>query len=130
METITLSSKPEIPQEPLGKQTKLTKTALEIFSRLGFDSTIAHDAPFNLLTSIRQQIVLSYLKKRLERLDARRLEFLAQLADVLNEEPAIIVSDSPKVEAISGIPVIYLDELLSLENPTEFIALIQRRRGA
>jgi predicted transcriptional regulator len=73
---------------------------------------------------------LSYLKKRLERLDENRLEFLAELAEVLKEEPTIIASDTPTVESINGIPVIYLKELLSLENPGEFIALIQHRRGA
>jgi putative transcriptional regulator len=130
LETITTSKQPTMESERRGKQTKLIKTTLEIFSRLGFNSTIAHDAPFNLLTSLHQHIFLSYLKKRLERLDENRLEFLAELADVLKEEPAIIASDTPTVKSINGIPVVYLKELLSLENPSEFITLIQRRRGA
>ena len=130
LETKTTSKQPIMEQERHGKQTKLEKTTLEIFSRLGFNSTIAHDAPFNLLTSRHQHVFLSYLKKRLERLDETRLEFLAELADVLKEEPAIIASDTPTVESINGIPVIYLNELLSLENPSEFIKLIQHRRGA
>ncbi len=130
LKTISTPSKSEITHESLGNQTQLTKTTLEIFSRLGFNSTIANDAPFNLLTSLQHHVVLSYLKQRLERLDENRLEFLAKLADILNEEPAIIASDSLTVEAISGIPCFCLKELLSLENPSEFIALIQSRRGA
>lgn len=94
------------------------------------DATLAHDAPFNLLTNLRQNIVLSYLKQRLERLDEKRLEFLAELADVLKEEHVIIASDPSTVEAISCIPVVYLKDLLSLESSSDFIALIQSRRGA
>jgi len=129
-ETINRPDRAKTTCKPVGKQTRLTKTTLEIFSRLGFNSTIAQDAPFDLLTSLRQHVVLSYLKQRLERLDENRLEFLAKLADVLKEEPVIIASDSPTLEAISGIPVVYLKELLSFENPSEFIALIHSRRGA
>ncbi len=129
-ETITSSSDSQRSEELVTKQTRLTKRTLEILSRLGFNSTIAHDAPFDLLTSLQKHIVLSYLEQRLERLNEDRLEFLAKLAQVLKEEPAIIASDSPTVEAISGIPVIYLKELISLENPSEFIMLIHNRRGA
>ncbi|MFX1509722.1 MAG: helix-turn-helix domain-containing protein [Promethearchaeota archaeon] len=128
--TISSSSSSQQGEELFAKQTRLTKQTLEILSRLGFNSTIAHDAPFDLLTSLRQHVVLSYLEQRLERLDEDRLEFLAELAQVLKEEPAIIASDSPTVEAISGIPVIYLKELISLENPSDFIMLIHSRRGA
>jgi putative transcriptional regulator len=130
MESITISNKVESTAEPHAKQTRLIKTTLKVFSRLGFNSTLARDAPFNLLTSLRQHVVLSYLKQRLEHLDENRLEFLAKLAAVLKEEPAIIASDTASVETIRGIPVVYLKELLSLENPREFIALIQSRRGA
>lgn len=130
-----LDSKPtpsqsEPPDERSSKHTRLIKTTLEIFSRLGFDSTLAHDAPFNLLSNLRQNIVLSYLKRRLDRLDENRLDFLSKLADVLDEEPVIIASDSSTVEMISGIPVVYLRELLSLKDPSEFITLIHSRRGA
>lgn len=128
--TISSSSSSQQSEELLAKQTRLTKQTLEILSRLGFNSTIAHDAPFDLLTSLQQHVVLSYLEQRLERLDEERLEFLAELAQVLKEEPAIIASDSPTVEVISGIPVIYLKELISLENPSDFIMLIHSRRGA
>jgi len=130
LETNTLSAKAKAGIEPPGRQTRLIKTTLEAFSRLGFDSTVAHDAPFNLLSSLHQHVFLSYLKQRLERLDEHRLEFLARLADVLKEEPAIIASDSPVVEVISGVPVLSIKELLSLENPNEFIELIHSRRGA
>jgi putative transcriptional regulator len=128
--SVKVSKTPKSTEEPSSRQTRLTKTTLEVFSRLGFDSTVAHDAPFNLLTSLRQHVLLSYLKQRLERLDENRLEFLARLAEVLKEEPAIIAPDAPTVEVISGIPVIYLKELLSLEDPGEFIELIHSRRGA
>jgi putative transcriptional regulator len=130
LETIASSSSAQYDEELVVKQTRLTKRTLEVLSRLGFNSTIAHDAPFNVLASLHQHVVLNYLEQRLERLDEDRLEFLAKLAQVLKEEPAIIASDSPTVEAISGIPVIYLKELISLENPREFIRLIHSRRGA
>lgn len=52
------------------------------------------------------------------------------LAYVLDEVPAIIASESPTVEAINGIPVGDLKDLLSLENPREFITIIRSRRGA
>jgi putative transcriptional regulator len=130
LQTITVKAKSKVGEKTPSEQTRLIKTTLKIFSRLGFDSTIAHDAPFNLLSSLHQHVFLSYLKQRLERLDENRLEFLARLADVLKEEPAIIASDSPTVEVISGIPVVYIEELLSLKNPNEFIELIHSRRGA
>jgi putative transcriptional regulator len=129
LETGAVTGKPKVEEAP-GEQTHLIKTTLDIFSRLGFDSTIAHDAPFNLLSSLHQHVFLSYLKQRLERFDEKRLEFLARLADVLKEESAIIASDSPTVEVIIGIPVVCIKELLSLENPGEFIELIHSRRGA
>lgn len=116
--------------EIVGKQTHLAKKALEIFSRLGFHSTLTHDTPFDMLTPLSKQVLLSYLKHPLERFDEERLIFLANLADVLDEEPAIITSDRSSVETINGIPVVYLKELLEIENPKEFIALIRNRRGA
>lgn len=117
-------------RENTGKETQLAKMASEVLSRLGFNSTITHDTPFDMLTSLRHQVILSYLKHRLERLDVDRLLFLAELADVLEEEPAIIASENPKEEAIGGIPVVYLKELLEIEDPKEFIELIRSRRGA
>ncbi|MFW9830454.1 MAG: transcriptional regulator [Candidatus Thorarchaeota archaeon] len=110
--------------------TQLARKASEVFFRLGFDSTITHDTPFDMLTALQHQVILSYLKQRLERLDIDRLLFLAELADVLNEEPAIISSEKAKEEAIGGIPVIYLKELLEIKTPKEFIQLIRSRRGA
>ncbi|MFX1319492.1 MAG: transcriptional regulator [Promethearchaeota archaeon] len=130
LESIAVSGKSKIGEKSSGRQTRLIQTTIGIFSRLGFDSTVAHDAPFNLLASLHQHVFLSYLKQRLERLDETRLEFLARLADVLKEEPAIIASDSRTVEVINGIPVVYIKELLSLEDPNEFIELIHSRRGA
>lgn len=116
--------------EGVGKQTQLAKKSLAILSRLGFHSTLTHDAPFDMLTSLHKHVLLSYLKHPLERFDEERLLFLANLADVLDEEPAIIASDRPSVETLNGIPVVYLKELLAIEDPKEFIALIRNRRGA
>ncbi|MFW9986386.1 MAG: transcriptional regulator [Candidatus Odinarchaeota archaeon] len=113
-----------------GKETKLAKTTLEVLSRLGLQSTLTHDSPFDILTSLRQRVLLSYLKQRLEQLNEDRLSFLAKLSEVLNEEPTIIASDDPSVESINGIPVVYIKELLAMEKPREFIALIRSRRGA
>ncbi|GEM_PF-6561058 len=118
------------PNEILGKHTHLAKKALEILSRLGFHSTLTNDTPFDILTPLRRQVLLSYLKHPLERFDEERLTFLANLADVLDEEPAIITSDRSRLESIKGIPVVYLKELLEIEDPKEFIALIRNRRGA
>ena len=116
--------------EIVGKQTQLAKKALEMLSRLGFQSTLTNESPFDMLTSLRKQVLLSYLKHPLERFDEERLIFLAKLADVLDEEPAIITSDRSSVETINGIPVVYLKELLAIEDPKEFITLIRNRRGA
>jgi predicted transcriptional regulator len=55
---------------------------------------------------------------------------LARLADVLDEEPAIITSEKPGIERIDGIPVVYLEELVSIEDPSDFLLLIRHRRGA
>jgi putative transcriptional regulator len=116
--------------EIVGKQSQLAKKVLEMLSRLGFQSTLTNESPFDMLTSLRKQVLLSYLKQPLERFDEERLIFLANLADVLDEEPAIITSDRSSVETINGIPVVYLKELLAIENPKEFITLIRNRRGA
>jgi len=116
--------------EIVGKQTQLAKKALEMLSRLGFQSTLTNESPFDMLTSLRKQVLLSYLKHPLEQFDEKRLIFLANLADVLDEEPAIITSDHSSVETINGIPVVYLKELLAIEDPKEFITLIRNRRGA
>jgi predicted transcriptional regulator len=63
-------------------------------------------------------------------LDRNRLAFLAKLADILDEEPAIIASEKPGIERIEGIPVVYLEELVSIEDPSDFLLLIRHRRGA
>ncbi len=118
------------PGEIFGKHTHLAKKTLEILSRLGFHSTLTNDTPFDMLTPLRKQVLLSYLKPPLERFDEERLTFLSNLAEVLDEEPAIITSDHSSVESINGIPVVYLKELLAIEDPKEFIALIRNRRGA
>jgi putative transcriptional regulator len=111
-------------------QTRLARTALGMFSRLGLSSTLTQDTPFDMLTSLKQQVLLSYLKQRLERFDEERLLFLAKLAEVLDETPAIITSDPPAFDNINGIPVIYLKELLAIKDSKEFMALIHNRRGA
>ncbi len=98
--------------------------------RLGFNSTITQDAPFDMLTSLRHRVFLTCLKQPLQRLDGDRLTFLAKLADVLDEQPAIIASEKPSIERIHGIPVIYLEELVSIEDPKDFVLLIRHRRGA
>ena len=121
----TLESNMETPPE----QSKLAEKALKVFSRLGLYSTITRTTPFDLLTILRKHVVLSYLKQRLERLDEERLSFLVELADVLDQNPAIIASEQSTVESIDGIPVIYLRELLSIHDPNEFISLIRHRRG-
>ncbi len=112
------------------KPNQLAINALQVFLRLGFNATLTHDAPFDILTSLRRHVVLSYLKQRLERFDVDRLQFLAKLANVLNEDPVIITSERSTPETISGVPVVHLKELLSIEDPKEFIALIRNRRGA
>jgi predicted transcriptional regulator len=98
--------------------------------RLGFDSTITQDAPFDMLASLRPRVFLTCLKQPLQQLDRNRLAFLAKLADVLDEEPAIIASEKPGIERIEGIPVVYLEELVSIEDPSDFLLLIRHRRGA
>jgi putative transcriptional regulator len=120
----------EVTYKDPRKETQLAKKTLEVLSRLGFRSTLTHDTPFDMLTSLRKHVLLSYLKQALERFDEERLRFLVKLADVLDEEPAIIASDRPSVETLEGIPVLYLKELLAIEDPEEFIALIRNRRGA
>ena len=117
-------------KETSNVQTHLARKALEMFSRLGLFSTLTAETPFDMLTSLRYHVLLSYLTRRLERLDEKRLRFLAKLAEVLDEEPAIIASHAPAVDNINGIPVIYLKELLAVQNSKEFIALIHNRRGA
>ncbi|MDO8056640.1 MAG: helix-turn-helix domain-containing protein [Candidatus Hermodarchaeota archaeon] len=111
-------------------RTNLARKTLEMFSRLGLFSTLTEETPFDMLTSLRRHVLLSYLTRRLERLDEERLRFLAKLAEVLDEEPAIIASDPPTFDNINGIPVIYLKELLAVQDSKEFIALIHNRRGA
>jgi putative transcriptional regulator len=121
---------PNMINQFTGKETKLAKRALEVMSRLGFRSTITNNTPFDMLTSLRQSVLLSYLKQGLEKLNEERFYFLVKLSEVLNEELTIIASDHPSVESIKGIPVIYLNELLAIEKPKEFITLIRSRRGA
>lgn len=128
LETQSAKDQPTLLQ---GKgETYLAKRTVEVFSRLGCASTITQDTPFDILTSLRHQIVLSYLKHRLDKLNRERLGFLAKLAKVLDEEPTIIASESTNVKTINGIPVISLKELLAVEKPKEFLTLIHSRRGA
>jgi len=112
------------------RRSLLVRRALKMLARLGLNSTITQEAPFDMLATLRHRVVLTCLKQRSEQLDENRLTFLAQLADVLHEHPAIIASDPRGVESIEGIPVVYMKELVSLQNPNELVSLIRRRRGA
>jgi putative transcriptional regulator len=112
------------------KLSRLARKTIGMLLRLGFDSTITQDAPFDMLASLRRRVFLTCLKQPLQRLDENRLVFLARLADVLDEEPAIITSEKPGIERIDGIPVVYLEELVSIEDPSDFLLLIRHRRGA
>jgi len=112
------------------RRSPLVRRTLKMLARLGLNSTITQDAPFDMLTTLRHRVVLSCLKQRTERLDENRLLFLAQLADVLHEHPVIITSAPQGVESIEGVPVVYLNELVSLQNPNELVLLIRRRRGS
>ena len=111
-------------------RTLLAKKALGMFSRLGLSSTLTDETPFDMLTSMQHHVLLSYLKQRLERLDEERLLLLARLAEVLDEKPAIIVSDTPAFNTINGIPVISLKELLAIKDSKDLMVLIHNRRGA
>lgn len=130
LEMVTERSNIDPPRKPIGRVASLATKVLEVLSRLGLNSTITQDTPFDILTSLRQQVVLSCLRQRLEHLEENRLLFLAQLADVLREHPVVITSERISDETIQGIPVISLEELLSIESPKEFVALIRNRRGA
>ncbi|MFX1563483.1 MAG: helix-turn-helix domain-containing protein [Promethearchaeota archaeon] len=111
-------------------RSRLGQKAIKILTQLGLTSTIAQEAPFDIVTSLRRHVVLSCLIKHLSRLDEKRLLFLARLSDVLKEHPAIISSDRPDVETIGGIPIVSLKELVKIKNPKDFVALIKSRRGA
>ncbi|MFX0169191.1 MAG: transcriptional regulator [Candidatus Hodarchaeota archaeon] len=130
LETIATVDSIDIERKTPTKSTHLAKIAVKLFSRLGFSSTLTQETPFDMLTSLQRHVLLSYLKQRLEQFDEERLLFLARLAKVLDEKPAIIASEPPTVETIDGIPVIYLEELLSIKDPKELLMLIHNRRGA
>ena len=130
LRTQTAKNLAVLQKEGRAVQTHLARKTLEMFSRLGLFSTLTEETPFDMLTSLRQHVLLSYLTRRLKRLDEERLRFLAKLAEVLDEEPAIIASDPPTFNNINGVPVIYLKELLAVQDSKEFITLIHNRRGA
>jgi putative transcriptional regulator len=121
-------SKP--PATESGKLSRLARKTRGTLLRLGFNSTITEGAPFNMLASLRHRVFLTCLKEPLEQLDENRLAFLAKLADVLDEQPAIIASEKPSIKSIDGIPVVYLGELVSIQDPSDFLLLIRDRRGA
>lgn len=112
-----------------GKTTRLSQEVDMMFSRLGLDSTITSEAPFDMLTSLHNNVVLSCLRQNVKLIDERRLMFLARLSEVLNEQPAIITSEQPSTKSKDGIPVVSIKELMSIQNPNELISLIQERRG-
>lgn len=130
LQPITVGKLSDLQAEVQNVRTRLAKTALEMFSRLGLFSTLTNETPFDMLTSLKQHVLLSYLKQRLERLDEERLLFLARLAEVLDEKLAVIASDPLAFDTIDGIPVIYLKDLLAIKDSKEFMALIHNRRGA
>jgi putative transcriptional regulator len=110
--------------------SSFSQKAIRILTQLGLNTTIAREAPFDIVTSLRRHVVLSRLIQRLVRLDEKRLLFLARLSDVLNEHPAIISSGSQDIDTIGGIPIVSLKELVKIRNPEDFVALIKSRRGA
>ncbi len=110
------------------KTSWLSQKVEMMFSRLGLDSTITSGAPFDMLTSLHNNVVLSCLKQKIKLIDERRLEFLARLSEVLNEHSAIITSEEPSTKSVEGVPVVSTKELMSIKNPTELIALICGRR--
>lgn len=112
-----------------GKTTRLSQKVDMMFSRLGLDSTTTSQAPFDMLTSLHNNVVLSCLRQSVKLIDERRLMFLARLSEVLNEHPAIITSEQPGTKSKDGIPVVSIKELKSIQNPNELISLIQERRG-
>lgn len=116
--------------DPPKSRSRLAQKAIRILTQIGLNSTIAREAPFDIVTSLRRHVVLSCLMQRLARLNENRLLFLAKLSDVLNEHPAIISSDRPDVETIGGIPIVSLKELVKIQNPKDFVSLIRSRRGA
>lgn len=130
LQPITVGKLTDLHTEAQTVRTRLAKTALEMFSRLGLFTTLTDETPFDMLTSLQNHVLLSYLKQRLERLDEERLHFLARLAEVLDEKLAIIASDPPAFDTINGIPVIYLKDLPAIKDLKEFMALIHNRRGA
>jgi len=121
---------PQSHDVELGKLSRLARKAHGMLLRLGFSSTITQGAPFDMLASLRHRVFLTYLKEPLERLDENRLSFLAKLADVLDEQPAIIASEKPSIKCIDGIPIVYIDELVSIQDSSDFLLLIRDRRGA
>lgn len=117
------------PEKTKGVQSRLVQRTLQVLSKLGINTTLTKETPFDLLAAIRRNVILSCLQRCIEQLDESRLLFLAKLADVLKEHPVIIASDLSEVETIKGIPVIYLRELAEIKNSTELVKLIQQRRG-
>ncbi len=111
------------------KPTRLCQEVDMMFSRLGLDSTMTSDAPFDMLTSLHNNVVLSCLRQSIKLIDKHRLIFLARLSEVLDEHPAIITSEQPSTKSKDGIPVVSIKELMSIQNPSELISLIQERRG-
>ncbi len=117
---------------PISEQEKPTQLSQEVvlmFSRLGLDSTITSVAPFDMVTSIHDNVVLSCLRQNVKLIDEPRLIFLAKLSEVLKEHPAIITSEQLGTKSKDGIPVVSIKELMSIQNPNELISLIQERRG-
>lgn len=112
------------------KLSRLARRTQGLLLRLGFNATITQGAPFDMLASLRHRVFLTCLKQPLEQLDENRLAFLARLADVLNEQSAIFAAEKPGIKSIDGIPVVYLDELVSIEDSGDVLFLIRDRRGA
>lgn len=111
------------------KTTLLSQKVVMMFSRLGLDSTTTSVAPFDIVTSFQNNVVLSCLRHHAKSIDETRLIFLAELSEVLKEHPAIITKEQPSTKTRDGIPVVSIKELMSIQNPNELISLIQERRG-
>ena len=124
------AEEPEASDAEPRKLSRFARKTRAVLLRLGFNSTITQDAPFDMLASLRHRVFLTCLKRPLQRLDESRLVFLAKLADVLDGQPAIIASEKPSIESIDGIPVVYLEELVNIEDPSDLLLLIRHRRGA
>lgn len=106
-----------------------SRALLSVLERIGLGAMPFRRTPFNaLLTQKMRALALMEVSKNLM-IQEEKIKSMKGIADVLGNESIIVPKERTMKDSIYGCPVVSISDLRSVNDPSDFLELIEKKKS-